>query len=44
MYKVVNKDLEKSFTGKGLEYTMTQVLDLYDSLGGTAAGYSVVKI
>jgi hypothetical protein len=44
MYQVININSELEFTGKGNIYTMTQALDLYDSLGGNAKGFKVVKI
>tara|TARA_B100000953_G_scaffold300250_1_gene304417 strand:+ start:10012 stop:10170 length:159 start_codon:yes stop_codon:yes gene_type:complete len=43
-YQVVNKENKKEFTGKGKEYTMQGALDLYDSIGGAAKGYSVKNI
>ena len=43
MYKVINKNFSLRFTGKGKTFTMTNALDLFDSLGGTASGFLVVK-
>lgn len=43
MYQVVNIDTELEFSGKGKQFSMNQALDLYDSLGGNAKGFKVVK-
>jgi len=43
MYKVTNKDLSLEFSGKGETFSMTRALNLFDSLGGTASGFLVVK-
>ena len=44
MYQVININSELEFTEKGLEFTMTQALDLYDSLGGNNMGFRVQKV
>jgi hypothetical protein len=43
MYKVINKNFSLRFIGKGKTFTMTNDLDLFDSLGGTKKGFLVLK-
>lgn len=45
MYQVINnRNTNLEFNGKGKYFSMSEALDLYDSLGGNAEGFSIVKL
>ncbi|AGO49314.1 hypothetical protein Phi47:1_gp75 [Cellulophaga phage phi47:1] len=44
MYSVINLDGDLNFSGKALVLDIQGALDLYDSLGGAAKCFKVVKV